>query len=978
MDKETIKNLFLSDSYCEQLKEYNNILAGNKECNWDVIVITASNERQAKIYENQINKRLKYNLLPSDCDYIVIPDKDNKRIGSGGATLNVILELKKKYSNFDDLKILLIHSGGDSKRIPQYSATGKLFSPVPRELKIGFSSTLFDELLILLSMIPLRMGSGMLIICGDALLLFNPLQLDFQYKDLASVSMKAPSTEGTTHGVMVENKDGNITKFLHKCSIEKLEKEGAIVNAQVNIDTGVVYFSNKLLNGFLKITSNNTELLINEETRLNLYGDMLYPFAESSTLDDYLKEPAEIDINENILNSRKLLWELKKSFEYSLMKLSPASFIHFGTTYELYDLMVNNIEKYNSIGWNKITNSTNNESNVCLINSQINNSVFEGLFAENSIINDSILGANVVISNTIINNQEIPSDICLSTLKLDKGYVTRIYGINDNPKNKLEDCYTNLDVSRANKKYNLNLDVNKDLWSQELFAIGQNITQSVDNALILYKILSLNATEDEVILWKSLKKESLYSSFNKSVELDDKEIIVDTLTSRIIDAIDNKNELNELCDRLEKCPYKKELIDNLCKVVEKESLYRKIRIYYILSKIDLVNSDNHYFKIFDSIKELVSSDYLNKNNNFKVTCDEVEIELPIRLNFGGGWSDTPPYCIENGGIVLNVAAKLNNKLPIRVKIEKQKERKLTIESVDLGKSEDFYSSKEIFDCSDPNDSFALVKSAIVISGLISKEDSNLENLFENVNGGVKIITDVKNIPRGSGLGTSSILSGALIKALYKFMNIEKDNYEISDDVLKLEQLMSTGGGWQDQVGGIFPGLKIISTKPSVNQKITVEKVDLSSKFIKEINDRLILINTGQRRLARNLLRDIVSKYISNDKITLHVLKNIQKIAQKQKLSFEKEDLKEFGILLDKHWELIKKMDPDSTNLCIETIIKVIENDVYGKALCGAGGGGFIVAVLKENVTKQDISRKIADVFADTDVKLFEVDVYEEE
>ena len=126
-----IKNLFLSDSYCEQLKEYNNILDGKSECNWDVVVITASNERQAKIYETQINKRLKYNLLPSDCDYIVIPDKDNKRIGSGGATLNVILKLKKKYSNFDELKILLIHSGGDSKRIPQYSATGKLFSPVP-------------------------------------------------------------------------------------------------------------------------------------------------------------------------------------------------------------------------------------------------------------------------------------------------------------------------------------------------------------------------------------------------------------------------------------------------------------------------------------------------------------------------------------------------------------------------------------------------------------------------------------------------------------------------------------------------------------------------------------------------------------------------------------------------------------------------------------------------------------------------------
>lgn len=195
MDKSAITSLFLSDSYHEQLTEYNKMLNNKQSFNWDVVVITASNEKQAKGYRKQIDLRKEYGLLPLNCDYVVIPDKDNLRIGSGGATLNVINVLKNDYDNFDSLKILLIHSGGDSKRIPQYSALGKLFSPVPRELAHGFSSTLFDELLILFLTVPNRMDPGMVIICGDALLLFNPLQLDLQYKDLASITMKAEALE---------------------------------------------------------------------------------------------------------------------------------------------------------------------------------------------------------------------------------------------------------------------------------------------------------------------------------------------------------------------------------------------------------------------------------------------------------------------------------------------------------------------------------------------------------------------------------------------------------------------------------------------------------------------------------------------------------------------------------------------------------------------------------------------------------------
>ena len=90
-------------------------------------------------------------------------------MGSGGATLSVIRYIYEQekircgHGHFDNLRILVIHSGGDSKRVPTYSALGKLFSPVPHKLPDGRSSTLFDEFLIVMSSVPARIREGMLL-----------------------------------------------------------------------------------------------------------------------------------------------------------------------------------------------------------------------------------------------------------------------------------------------------------------------------------------------------------------------------------------------------------------------------------------------------------------------------------------------------------------------------------------------------------------------------------------------------------------------------------------------------------------------------------------------------------------------------------------------------------------------------------------------------------------------------------------------
>ena len=199
-----IKNLFLRQSCLDSWEDYERSLRKSSFIKWDYIILTASNEAQARAFDMQIQLRLDRQQLPDFTKYKVLPDPGGKRVGSGGATFHVMRYLAEQdpeaANPFAGKRILVIHSGGDSKRVPQYSALGKLFSPVPRQLPDGRGSTLFDEFMIGMSGVPSRIREGMLVLSGDVLLLFNPLQIDFQFRGAAAISIKEPVETGKDHG----------------------------------------------------------------------------------------------------------------------------------------------------------------------------------------------------------------------------------------------------------------------------------------------------------------------------------------------------------------------------------------------------------------------------------------------------------------------------------------------------------------------------------------------------------------------------------------------------------------------------------------------------------------------------------------------------------------------------------------------------------------------------------------------------------
>lgn len=224
----------------------------------------------------------------------------------------------------------------------------------------------------------------------------------------------------------------------------------------------------------------------------------------------------------------------------------------------------------------------------------------------------------------------------------------------------------------------------------------------------------------------------------------------------------------------------------------------------------------------------------NHDNIFFQSIKAV-VELPVRVDFVGGWSDTPPWSLERSGCVLNMAIKLEGSLPIRAEIETTEHTGILI--LDDAKNQlTIKDPRSICTPFDKDDPFRLVKSALLVSGIVHHKIL--------VDSGIKISTWAE-VPRGSGLGTSSILAAAVVKGLLSIMGEDESNENVARIVLVLEQVMGTGGGWQDQIGGLYPGIKCTCSFPGQPLRLQVIPLVASPQLVQQLEQRLLVVFTGQ-------------------------------------------------------------------------------------------------------------------------------------
>ena len=590
----------------------------------------------------------------------------------------------------------------------------------------------------------------------------------------------------------------------------------------------------------------------------------------------------------------------------------------------------------------------------------------------------------MLLSYVDVYNAVIPDNVVLHGLKQRDGrFVVRIYGIDDNPKQTIEIGCTFLGhpLSAFLEQNGLAASDlwqgdDHSLWEAELYPSCATIDEALSAALNVY---AMAQGHGDVQAWRMSERKSLRSGFNDA----DPEALIawdkrmqelvrmDRMAKMIRQRIPSR-EAAAVLQTVTLTPIQREWLE---KRLQREGFSEAMRLnYYVGCALGGAEGDGYIAAAFRHIQMGVLEGTLKElrfNERCRMSGDSHSVALPLRVNWGGGWSDTPPYCNENGGTVLNAAILLNGKKPVEVTLTRLKEHKIVFDSRDMNTHGEFASIEPLQQTGDPYDPFALQKAALLACGILPAHGGDLEAILTRLGGGFRMQTEVTGVPKGSGLGTSSILAAACVKALFEFMGIEHGEDDLYGHVLCMEQIMSTGGGWQDQVGGLSNGIKYTTSRPGLKQVMDVQHVRISKETLCELNERFCLVYTGQRRLARNLLRDVVGRYIGNEPDTLYALNEIQRVAALMRFELERGNVDAFAELLTRHWELSRKIDEGSTNTLIDQIFATMDELIDGRMICGAGGGGFLQVILKKGVAKAEIHQRLKEVFQDSDIDVWD-------
>ena len=132
-----------------------------------------------------------------------------------------------------------------------------------------------------------------------------------------------------------------------------------------------------------------------------------------------------------------------------------------------------------------------------------------------------------------------------------------------------------------------------------------------------------------------------------------------------------------------------------------------------------------------------------------------------------------------------------------------------------------------------------------------------------------------------------------VTCLFTIVNNFYRSFRSDWQVLYIEQILSTGGGWQDQVGGVMGGANRGYSPRDLKVQVGVEKIPLSKETVAELNERILLIYTGKVRLARNLLQNVIRNWYAKDKTIIDCFHNIIEIAKDCAIGLGRGKLKHF-------------------------------------------------------------------------------------
>lgn len=336
---------------------------------------------------------------------------------------------------------------------------------------------------------------------------------------------------------------------------------------------------------------------------------------------------------------------------------------------------------------------------------------------------------------------------------------------------------------------------------------------------------------------------------------------------------------------------------------------------------------------------------------------------PVRLDLAGGWSDTPPFCLKHGGAVVNLGVELNGQAPVQVFVRSCAQRHIVVRSIDLGAETIIRSVSDLEDCASVGSEFSLAKAAFCLAGFHPRFRGDgavtLEQMLESFGGGLEV-SMLAATPKGSGLGTSSVLAATLLAALGSASGLGWDRGEVLQRTLALEQMLTAGGGWQDQAGGIYHGIKLIETSPGLAQTPSIKWLPEHLFSNQHANGAAMLYYTGITRVAKGILREIVRGMFLNSSRHLENLFAIREHAQVAYQAIQRQSWDGLCEVVGKSWELNQALDPGTNPPEVAALLRQIKDWSAGAKLLGAGGGGYLLILAKDLDAAAHIRRALTE------------------
>lgn len=922
----------------------------------------------------------------SENNWFVDADPEGKKVGSGGGTAHLLAELWRKEDNVDfdtwlkNEKRVIIHAGGQSRRLPAYAPLGKSLLPMPvfrwsrgqdlNQRLIHLQTPLFDKIL---ENAPASLHT--LVASGDTLIFGGEKLPEIPQADIVCFGLWLEPEKATNHGVFFANHEHpELLQFmLQKPSISKIQE--LVQQYYFLMDIGIWLLGDKAIQVLMQKSGWENKRFKNQ------IPDEYDMYSSFGTAMGVNPENADTDI---------------KQLKVALVNLEGGEFYHLGNTSELISSTLaiqNRITDQREI-WHK---NIKPHPSIFVLNAAITNnftSEHRNIWVENAHVPDSWkLCENHCITGIPKNNWELQMEKgnCLNMIPVDENqFIIRNYDFTDKFSGKVGENTTQFmgqPLSSWLTKRNLQSALNNPEKDIQQFALFSLLNKNEITADFLHWLLMNNPEPNEqfTTCWLNAKRLSA-------------EDISNTFNPVLVEKQRTKLHLNN--------------IPGLAKNYQHSVFYqldlKQLAKEYSINNLPLpeaiTDSSNQWLSIHDnmfrasylrergvdaSLEEKQAFSLLQNSVLEKFRASRVEpcIDLlpdqiawgrsPVRLDIAGGWTDTPPYCMLYGGKVVNIAVELNGQPPLHCYIKATEKHEIVLRSIDLGAQETLTTFEDLSALSNIQSAFSIPKAALVLAGFIpefcKRNYSSLQEQLKALGGGLEI-SILAAVPKGSGLGTSSILAATVLGTISKVCCLNWDKMELGKRVLALEQLLTTGGGWQDQYGGLLDGIKLLETKADKEQLPLVKWLPDSLFTDPQFAERILLYYTGITRVAKNILADIVRGMFLNSAEHLAILEELKQHAENTYETLLKKDFELLGKQIHKSWELNQNLDSGTNTPEIQQIIDLIQPYIIGQKLLGAGGGGFMLMIAKDEKATTQIKKVLTEYPTNTRARFLDFSI----